>query len=333
MTSNNSSVNERNHDEIELLTDVESGRMYERPVYVQDPSTGIYRIKGVAGTNSSSQASGDDIRHVRKQVKEPQLSSISQPLSGSVASAHGLAQYPVPLPQQLRQGPSAASKQGKQSDSGVPKVLTVSDWAKMCPTKNASSVTMKNMNLPMYLWGRLGELRAANAGICGSLPADELEARLRHVQTVLQICMQNSIPSDFSNYGWELARCYDHQIQSTMDSGLATWVGFDKEFPRTAHPAFLMEADREVLKPVKKTEYKKVQEGETASTTKAKKICPVFNTCKQRKKCQNEVDNPDSGRCKMKHECSHCKKEHNKSVFHQVWWCNSGGKDVQEVEG
>ena len=105
--------------------------MYERPVYVQDPRTGIYRIKGSsAGLNSSSQkesqASGDDdIRKVGKKVKAdhvPQQPSINQPLSGSVASNHGITQYPVPLPQQLRQGPAAAAKQGKQSDSGVPNV-------------------------------------------------------------------------------------------------------------------------------------------------------------------------------------------------------------------
>ena len=266
-----------------------------------------------------------------KAAKAPQLIGINQPLSGSIASHHGATQYPVPLPQQLRQGPEATAKQGKQSDHGVPKVLTVSDWAKMCPTKNASSVTMKNMNLPMYLWGRLGKLRAANAGICGSLPADELEARLRHIQTVLQICMQNLTPSEFVNYGWELDRCYDQQIQSTMDSCLATWVGFDKEFPRTAHPAFLMEADREVQRPLKNREGKKADNVDSSVLPKTKKICPVFNTCRQRKKCQNEVDNPDAGRCKMKHECSHCKQEHGKSVFHQAWWCNSGGKDVQDT--
>ena len=198
MTSVSSSVNEFTNDDIEIMTDADSGRMYEKPVYVQDPRTGIYRIKGSAGASSSShsqkesQASGDDMHGARRKVKAakaPQLTGINQPLSGSFASHHGATQYPVPLPQQLRQGPAAAAKQGKQSDSGVPKVLTVSDWAMMCPTKNASSVTMNNMNLPMYLWGRLGELRAANAGICGSLPADELEARLRHIQTVLQFCM------------------------------------------------------------------------------------------------------------------------------------------------
>ena len=255
---------------------------------------------------------------------------MSQPLSGSVAANPKQVQCPVPLPQQLRQASStAASKQGKPSEAQeVPRYLTVSDWAKMCPTKSASSVTMKNMNLPMYLWGRLGELRAANAGICGSLPADELEARLRHIQTVLQICMQNSVPSDFTNYGWELARCYDQQIQATMDSGCASWVGFDKEFPRTAHPAFLMEADREVPKHTKKEPKRNEQEG---GGTKPKKICPVFNTCTQRKKCQNEVDNPDAGRCKMKHECAHCKSVHNKSVFHQIWWCSQGGKEAYEA--
>ena len=116
-----------------------------------------------------------------------------------------------------------------------------------------------------------------------------------------------------------------------MDSCLATWVGFDKEFPRTAHPAFLMEAYREVQRPLKNREGKKADNVDSSVLPKTKKICPVFNTCRQRKKCQNEVDNPDAGRCKMKHECSHCKKEHGKSVFHQVWWCYSGGKDVQEA--
>ena len=328
ITSQNSSLNEQ---DVEIVTDPESGILYERPVYVKDPHTGIFRVKKSSGRSKSSQKGSKTSNDESSASREKLLTGGNQPLTGSVAASNlGSVQYPVPLPQQLRNSSATAAKQGKQSDKEVPRVLTVSDWAKMCPTKSASSVTLKNMNLPMYLWGRLGELRAANAGICGSLPADELEARLRHIQTVLQVCMQNSIPSDFTNYGWELARCYDQQIQATMDSGLATWVGFDKEFPRTAHPGFMMEADSETQKPLKKRENKR-QEDVDVSGVKSKKICPVFNSCRQRKKCQNEVDSPEAGRCKMKHECSHCKKEHGKSVFHQVWSCNNGGKEAQEA--
>ena len=97
----------------------------------------------------------------------------------------------------------------------------------------------------------------------------------------------------------------------------------------TAHPGFLMEADREVPRQSKRKETKKPDVVDLAG--KSKKICTVFNSCTQRKKCQNEVDNPASGRCKMKHECSHCKKENNRSAFHQIWWCNSGGKEVHEA--
>ena len=329
LTSTNSSLIEQADDDVEIVTDPESGMQYERPVYVKDPHTGIFRVKKSSGRSKSPRKSSKNLNDDGPTGRFQQLVGTNQPLSGSIASNLGSVQYPVPLPQQLRQSSASSTKQGKQLEKEVPRVLAVSDWAKMCPTKSASSVTVKNMNLPMYLWGRLGELRAANAGICGTLPADELEARLRHIQTVLQVCMQNTVPSDFTNYGWELARCYDQQIQATMDSGLATWVGFDKEFPRTAHPAFMMEADREIPRPVNKKEARKQEDGE-GTGQKAKKICPVFNTCKQRKKCQNEVDKPDAGRCKMKHECSHCKKEHGKSVFHQVWCCNSGGKEALE---
>lgn len=339
ITSTNSSGHNLD-PEVEILTDPESGMLYERPVYIQDPATGIFRVKSsqpsAQSSHKESQASSDELGNVRRskldghqRQEKKRNTHVNQPLSGSVASNPRMMQCPVPLPQQLRQSTASASRQGKSSDQQeVPKILTVSDWAKMCPTKSAPTVTMKNMNLPMYLWGRLGELRAANAGICGSLPADELEARLRHIQTVLQICMQNSVPSEFSNYGWELARCYDQQIQATMDSGCATWVGFDKEFPRTAHPGFLMEASTEVKKPVQKKEQKKVDGNETGNN---KKVCNVFNSCMQRKKCQHEVDNPAAGRCKMRHECSHCKKEHNKSAFHQIWWCSYGGKEVHEA--
>ena len=64
---------------------------------------------------------------------------------------------------------------------------------------------------------------------------------------------------------------------------------------------------------------------------KSKKVCQVFNSCMTRKKCQNEVDNPAAGRCKMRHECSYCKKEHNKTAFHQVWWCAHGGKEAYDA--
>jgi hypothetical protein len=96
-----------------------------------------------------------------------------------------------------------STKQGRTGDdSDKEKLLSIADWAKLCPVKYASSCTSKNVNLPMWVWGKLAEIRAALVGNITPLAKGELDARLRHMQCVLEVCNQNSSPTEYTPYGW-----------------------------------------------------------------------------------------------------------------------------------
>ena len=72
----------------------------------------------------------------------------------------------------------------------------------MCPIKFAATCNSKNLNLPVYMWARLAELRALNAGAARKvLKPGELDARLRHLQCVLELVGTNSTLSEYAGYG------------------------------------------------------------------------------------------------------------------------------------
>ena len=149
----------------------------------------------------------------KRKQKEKKLSAASA--STSLQSA--------PVPRTAKQG-----KTGNGSDGE--KLLSVADWAKLCPVKYASSCTAKNINLAMWVWGKLAEIRAALAGSISPLAKGELEARLRHMQCVLEVCNQNSAPTDYTPYGWRLARNYDSRVQAMIDTEVSDWVSFNACF-------------------------------------------------------------------------------------------------------
>jgi hypothetical protein len=60
--------------------------------------------------------------------------------------------------------------------------------------------------------------------------------------------------------------------------------------------------------------------------------CETFNTCKTKKRCDYEVNNPNAGRCKKLHECNFCWKTRQESNFHQWWDCGHGGRETFEPE-
>jgi hypothetical protein len=212
------------------------------------------------------------------------------------------------------------------------KVLSVVDWAKMCPVKYASGVSHKNINLSMFMWGKLAELRAALAGATQPLAPGELDARMRHLQCVLELCNLNSQASDFTNYGWLLGKNYDEKIQAMIDTGTCDWISHDASFRTTMHPAFAMSAKDEVPVP-KKEEKKKVDRGGQVSDQGVKKkVCETFNSCRTKKKCTYEVENAPA-RCKRLHECSYCRDTRNVREFHQRWDCGHGGRDAAAADG
>ena len=109
-----------------------------------------------------------------------------------------------------------------------------------------------------------------------------------------------------------------------MDSGASDWVSFNSMFSLGPHPSFVLSAKDEVEKVSKKI----VNTREEDPNKVRKKICGRFNSCRTVKRCDWELENPNSGRCKRLHQCSYCKTAQNRSVFHQAWDCPAGGKEA-----
>ena len=220
-----------------------------------------------------------------------------------------------------------SAKQGNKEDTDKDRVLSVADWAKLCPVKYASSCTAKNVNLSMWVWGKIAELRAALTGATRPLAPGELEARLHHWQCVLQVCNENAQPTDFTPHGWQIARSYDSKVQTLMDSGVSDWVTFNAQCSLGPHPSFFLSAINEAGKPTKKKEQQ-----DNKDPKKKPVVCEKFNHCKTKKKCDFEVENPRAGRCKRLHECAYCQKNRGESLFHQWWDCGHGGRDTYAAE-
>ena len=153
-----------------------------------------------------------------------------------------------------------------------------------------------------------------------------MDARLRHLQCVLELVGTNSVLSEYSGYGWQLGRDYDGKEQATMDSGASDWVSFNSMFSLGPHPSFVLSAKDEVEKVTKYVKGKLQQEEDPFKAKE--RICGKFNSCKTSKRCEWEVENPHIGRFKRLHQCSYCKLTNNRSVFHQAWDCPSGGKEA-----
>ena len=207
--------------------------------------------------------------------------------------------------------------------------MSIAEWAKLCPVKYSSSCTTKNINLPMWVWGKIAEIRAALAGNIEQLAVGELEARLRHIQCVLKVCNQNSTPTEYTPYGWRLARNYDARVQSMIDTKVSDWVSFNSCFNMGPHPSFFLSAMNEVEKT---TSTKKKEEEPKEKGKRRTAKCETFNTCKTKKRCEYEANNPTGGRCKKLHECSYCWKNRQESQFHQWWDCGHGGRDTFDAE-
>ena len=309
---------------------VVAGKLEALPTYVRDPVSGKMirttpSASGASCARSGSSSDSSDERKAKKKEKKLRQKSKRAGERQNAGSMQGItplraASHPLPPVPNLQdnRGKSLETKQN----------LSVVDWAKMCPIKYASTCTSKNLNLPVFMWARLAELRALNAGALETgLKPGELDARLRHMQCVLELVGTNSILTEYSGYGWQLGRDYDRKVQATMDSGASDWVTFNSMFSLGPHPSFVLSAKDEVEKVAKKANPQR----EDDPTKTKKKICGRFNSCRTSKRCEWEVENPNSGRCKRLHQCSYCKLTHNKSVFHQAWDCPSGGMEAVQA--
>ena len=201
-------------------------------------------------------------------------------------------------------------------DGGItkkqPKVL---EYAKTCPTKWSKQATTININLPLYAWGAVTEIEASLSGRSESLPEGVILGKLRHLKNTLEVCCLNSTSTDFTSYGWSLARDYATKVDNEVEQKLATW----QDMTAGVRTATLVSAQMENPRPAPKLPFTKAT---PSGTSERKELCTTYNTCTTEWKCDFEVSHPDK-KCPKKHECSYCMKSKKQSWRHQSVRCKA----------
>ena len=227
--------------------------------------------------------------------------------------------FPSRLPPQ-ETGSQGVSEQLREKMKGIAKLVETEgerkpkllDYVKKCPAKWSQQVKLDTMNLPIYGWGALAEIIASLTGRGDSFPEGVLLAKLQHIQSVFEVCCLNATATEFSNYGWVLARNYASKVQAKMDQQVSNWC----TAPPGVQTAELVSAQMEYPRPQEKKIEKPPKNGDKSN----QQLCSSYNTCTTEGKCEFETAYP--GRtCQRKHECSWCKKNLNKSHQHQLWKC------------
>ena len=188
----------------------------------------------------------------------------------------------------------------------------VIDFAKKCPVKWAKTAKADSINLPLYSYGAVTEIEAALSGRGTPMQGEVLLAKIRHLKNVFEVCCLNSTPSDFSTYGWQIARDYAIKVEEEVEQNFVSWQDMVPGVRTQTLVLSQMEYPRQQVK-------KKVPESENLKAGK-KERCITFNNCTTEGKCDYEVANP--GRtCNRKHECSWCRNNLQQSYKHQAWKC------------
>ena len=91
---------------------------------------------------------------------------------------------------------------------------------------------------------------------------------MRHLKSTLEVCA-----TDFTTYGWVLARDYAKKIDNEVDQKLTTW----QDIPAGVKTATLVSAQMENPRPALNTPGTKVVTNE-----KKELLCTTYNTCKTR---------------------------------------------------
>ena len=194
----------------------------------------------------------------------------------------------------------------------VPKVL---EFAKKCPSKWSKLATMNNINLPLYAWGAVAELESSMSGRSQAMSEGVVLGKLRHLKHALEICCQNSNATDFTGYGWTLARDYVSKVSEEVDQQLIGW----QDLEPAVRTATLVSAQMENPRPPPKHEFKIPTNPRQPDK---KEPCTSYNKCTTEGKCDYEVAHPDKV-CQKKHECSWCKVNKKQSWRHQAWKCKN----------
>ena len=155
------------------------------------------------------------------------------------------------------------------------------------------------------------ELESALSGRSESLPDNVILGKIRHLKNTFEVCCQNSNPSDFTGFGWTLAKDYAMKLCDEIDQGKISW----QELPSDVKKSTLMSASMENPRPTRPDPKKSKGDDK-------REVCATFNKCTVENKCENEVANPSKS-CLRRHECSWCRANKNQSWKHQEWKCRN----------
>ena len=186
--------------------------------YVLDKATGRYECKLRPMRRGSRSATSS-----RTKRADRSISAVSKPSSSSTqqyyrdhrvrsGSTRSRARRTTIAPSKDDRMPSFvqtdSEKQGKMSQ--IPELVQL---ARDCPVHWTSKITTQNMNVVLWSWSYVAQLLASRIGQAPAFPDGELEARLQHFLSVLEVTLQTTSQTDFASDSWKIARLYHTKVQ------------------------------------------------------------------------------------------------------------------------
>ena len=226
----------------------------------------------------------------------------------------------VPIRKQERQASfvsGEADKQGKE-----PRLPSLVQNARDCPVSWTSKVTSNSLNPLLFSWAYISELLDTRTGQAPALKEGELEARLQHYLSVLEVTLQTTTQTDFASDSWKVSRLYHQKVQDKVDSGVYSWLELSEQWGTATLPHELMAANAELAPKVlkKRSDRSPRRRGDVEVETDDRKPCSSWNNSEIRGKCKYEVENKGR-KCNRVHNCSWCKSELHQNSFHQKSFC------------
>ena len=226
---------------------------------------------------------------------------------------------------------SDPEKKGKES-----RVPSLVEFARDCPVSWTSKVTTPGINSVLYSWAYIAELLATRTGQAPALEEGELEARLQHFLSVMEVTLQTSQQTDFSSESWKIARLYHQKVQDKVDSGSYSWLGLSRQWGTATLPHELMAANAELSTKPRRKMNDSPRRGGRADRDKEKDkdaslvvpLCSSWNNSETKGKCKWEAEG-EGRKCNRQHYCSWCRRDSNQTNFHQKTFC----KKRQERDG
>ena len=294
--------------------------------YVLNKSTSRYECKYLPASllgEKEKRAKADSSRD-----KKTPYSPLYKDHRVTTSSTGGFRNQPRVLERQATYVSSElqADKQGKESR--VPELV---QYARDCPVSWTSKVTTDKLNPILWSWAYISQVLATRTGHAPVLDDGELEARLQHFLSVLEVTLQTTTQSDFCSDSWKVSRLYHSKVQQKIDNGEHTWVQVLHQWGAATLPHELMAAKAEIQLDAVKPKQPVVPAGGREKNTDGKgksrdlidpeKLpCNTWNNSETQGKCSWEVDH-EGETCNRIHACSWCKFKRFRPTTHQKRFC------------